>query len=92
MKENTVILELEIYNEMRDFNKAIKESNTYRVFWKWDEFASTTYTKDQATIKIIEANIELQKEIEELKNPKGKLTINEIKQMSWWEFRKWRRK
>lgn len=93
MKQNTIILNVDDYNEMRDFNKNIKKNNLVRVSWGWaDAIVSEIYTKDEAVIKLTETNIKLAEEINKLKYPvQQELSINKIKQMSWWEFRKWKR-
>ena len=92
MKENTINLSVKDYNEMRDFNEALKNNNAVVVFWCWDGYKTAFYTKDEALKKLTETNVELKIKIDELKNPlKKQLSYNEIKKMNWWKFRKWKR-
>lgn len=94
MEKNTVILSVKDYNEMRDFQDAIKQNNAVGVFWGWDdEFESCIYSKDEALLKVSEANLRLKDKIKQLENPEGiQLSIEEIKKLSWLEFRKWKKR
>ena len=93
MKENTINLSVKDYNEMRDFNEALKNNNAAVVFWTCDGYQTAIYTKDKALKKLTETNVDLKLKINELKNPEKKqLSYNEIKKMNWWQFRKWKRK
>lgn len=95
---NTATLNLFEYNELRDFKKEIEKGNTYHtsnyyqgmgLYQYQNQFIST----DEAVKKIAEENASLLKEIQVLKDkdkPKGK-TIEEVKKMSIWQFRKWRK-
>ena len=90
--KNTVNLSIENYNEMRDFNKAIKEGGGVGIFFGWDGYKNNFFTKDEAVKKIAEANVKLQIKIDELKNPEVKKpSFEELRKMSWWQFRKWKR-
>ena len=88
---NTVTLDLETYNFLRDFEKEIKAGNTCRIYG-WGnriEFIGTDKALAQLTDKIKS----LEKEITDLKHRyKNQPTIEEIKKMSWWQFRKWKRR
>ena len=92
MEKNTINLSVEDYNEMRDFNEAFKKDNAVSVFLGWDGYESTIYTKNEALKKVTQANVNLKLKIDELKSPEKKQpSYDEIKKMSWWQFRKWKR-
>ena len=92
MKENTINLSVKDYNEMRDFNETLKKNNASLVFWQWDGYKTILYTKDEALKKLTKTNVKLKIKIDELKNPEKKqLSYNEIKKMSYWQFRRWKR-
>ena len=99
MDKDTVILSVEDYNRLRDFRKKIEEGYTYRVTYPYSY--DDTYISTEDAVKEIhdeylgqyKRNKELKEEIQELK--KHFLTdddLNEILNMSWWEFRKHKRK
>lgn len=91
MEKDTILLSVEKYNELRDFRKEIEAGNTYRVdFGYWE--SSITYVSTDEAIKEMSQRLEtLKKENEDLKNPdKKQPSIDEIKVMSWWKFRKWK--
>jgi len=91
MEKDTVLLNVEKYNELRDFKKGIEDGYTYRVdYGMWGSSFRVIGTNEalKEMSQILEAQ---QKEIEELKNPdKKQPSIDEIKAMSWWKFRKWK--
>ncbi len=91
MEKDTILLSVEKYNELRDFRKEIEAENTYRVdFGMWENNLRFIGT-DEALKEMSEIIEEKQKEIDELKNPdKKQPSIDEIKAMSWWKFRKWK--
>ncbi len=92
MEKNTINLSVEEYNEMRDFNEDIKKGNSVRVFWGYNSYDTELYTTDEAVKMIAEANDKLKTEIDELRNPEKKQpSFDELKEMSWWQFRKWKR-
>jgi hypothetical protein len=106
MKKNTVILDVEKYNELRDFKKAIEDGfiiKTYDGF----SYMKMNMTESEALVEMSKRIDELNKinndlwskiatlnlEIKELKNPvKKELTVDDIKKMSYWEFKKWKNK
>lgn len=91
MEKDTILLNVETYNELRDFKKEIEHGYTYRVdFGYWGN--SITYVSTDEAIKEMSQRLEtLKKENEDLKNPdKKQPSIDEIKAMSWWKFRKWK--
>jgi len=92
MKNNQVILSLEDYNGLRDFEREIEKGNTFRLWTGWGE--ELKYISTDETVKeISEINKKLSAEIIELKHKdKSKLkTFNDIKKMSIWQFIKWRK-
>lgn len=91
MEKGTVTLSLEKYNELRDFKQKIEEGKTYvkgktyviqTGMWNTKTFITT----DEAIKSIAETNKELGEEIVRLKN-----ISHELRKMSYWEFRKWRK-
>jgi len=98
MEKNTILLDLNEYNELRDFKREIEDGNTYRVsstFTRVSAFVSTDDAIEEMgnIIKITEEKLEAkEKEINELKSSKEKqLTVDEIKNMSWRKFKKWKK-
>jgi len=91
MEKDTILLSVEKYNELRDFRKEIEAENTHRVdFGMWGSNLRFIGT-DEALKEMSGIIEEKQKEIDELKNPdKKQPSIDEIKAMSWWKFRKWK--
>ena len=93
MEKDTVLLAVEKYNELRDFKQKIEEGKTISIVTGNWNYTKTFITTDEAIKSIAQTNEDLGKEIERLKNlnkPKD-LTLNDIKKMSYWEFRKWRK-
>ena len=91
-RNNTVSLDLETYNKLRDFRDGITKNGAITVFYGWNSWEQQLYTKDEAIISLAKANEELKAKIEELKHTdKKQPTIEEIRKMSWWQFRKWKR-
>ena len=92
MEKNTINLSVEDYNEMRDFNEALKKNNAVSVFWGWNGLKNVIYTKDEALKHLTETNVKLKLKIDELRSPEKKQrSFDELKEMSWWQFRKWKR-
>jgi SepF-like predicted cell division protein (DUF552 family) len=105
-EKNTVVLSLDEYNHLRDFEKAIEEGNTVEIYSNFyinvnhcgerQSGYSTKlrlYSTDEVVKKIAEENAVLVSklaELEEKNEPKEK-AISEIKRMSVSEFRRWRR-
>jgi hypothetical protein len=90
MEKDTVLLDVEKYNELRDFKQKIEEGKTIVIISGWNYYRKDFITTEKALEEIAEANKLLQKENEELRKPK-EITLNDIKKMSYWEFRKWRK-
>jgi hypothetical protein len=96
MEKDTVLLNVETYNELRDFKKEIEDGYTYRVYiGMWGSSLRFIGT-DEALEEMGQKLEEKQKEINELKKlskkepSKKEPSIDEIKSMSWWKFRKWK--
>ena len=93
MKKDTVLLDIKKYNELRDFKQKIEEGKTIVIVSGCKYYNKEFITTEKAVEQIAEANKLLQKENEDLRNankPK-EITLNDIKKMSYWEFRKWRK-
>ncbi len=93
MEKGTVLLDVEKYNELRDFKQKIEEGKTLIIYYGWSTNSVGFITTEKAIEEIAEANNSLKKENDDLRNAsklKG-VSINDIKKMSYWEFRKWRK-
>jgi hypothetical protein len=90
MEKDTVLLDVEKYNELRDFKQKIEEGKTLVIALGWNYYRQEFITTEKAVEEIAAANKLLKKEIEELRKPK-EIILNDIKKMSYWEFRKWRK-
>lgn len=85
MAKDTVILPIEEYNRLRDFEIEIKSGKILSI-----SMGFSTYVNFHTEDKIIE---ELVKENNELRDSlwyKGK-TVYDVSRMSIWEFLKWRK-
>lgn len=93
MEKDTVLLDVEKYNELRDFKKKIEEGYTLTIAYSSYYTDRWYITTAKAVEEVVNANKELQKQIEDLKsgNTKKDLPISEIKKMSIWKFLKWRK-
>ena len=101
MKNNQVILDLETYNRLRDFHTDITGGKTIigydasyddRHIFTTDEAVKLLMTENDALDSKV---IELNHKIWMLENPgvlSKKSTLNDVKDMSVREFRKWRKK
>ena len=91
MQKNTVMLDVEKYNELRDFKQKIEEGYTFMVYPGFSY--PYVVTTDRALEEILSINKQLQNQIEDLKigNFKKELSVSEIKRMSIWQFLKWRK-
>lgn len=100
MQKDTVLLDVEKYNELRDFKQKIEGGKTIVIVSGWKYYDKKFITTEKAIELIADANKLLQKENELLQkenkelrnanNPKEK-SLSEVKKMSYWEFRKWRK-
>ena len=76
MDKNTVIISTEEYNRLRDFKNEITKGRIYTIIDAYGANRTVFWTKEE----IID-NYEKIREEE----------FNRIKNMSYWEFRKWRK-
>ncbi len=105
METNTVVLNVERYNELYDLEKATKAGKKLTVenYSGCGFFRAYTYyfTDDEIANNLKKREKELTKEIEKLKEdvlkaqgkivePEKQLTLDDIKQMNYWQFRKWK--
>jgi hypothetical protein len=93
MEKNVVILDLNEYNELRYLKKTIEENKTIYIENNGCFFSKTLITTDKALEVVLETNKALNKKIDELKklNNSNEKIINDIKKLSFWKFRKWRK-
>ena len=91
MEKNTVVLDLIEYNKLRDFRKGILKNNVYQIVVSSYEHFSIIST-NKVVKSLASINKSLSSKIYDLENPKKKeITLEDIKKMSYWEFRKWRK-
>lgn len=102
MEKDTVLLAVDKYNELRDFKKEIEKGNTA---YGYSGYSTKTFvTSDEAVKSVLKLNEDLNKQLEyykehtrklqdELKgeNKPKEISIEEIKKMSTWQFRKWKK-
>ena len=103
MEKSIVLLDVEKYNELRDFKKEVEESRKESKFAvieeRWGGFLTNGYTRkyyteNEAVLDFENRNKQLEAKNKELeaknKELEAKIGINDLKKMSYWEFRKWR--
>jgi hypothetical protein len=115
MDKDTVVIDLSVYNALRDFKKSVEENkipckhywgevclyerNYELEFYSFDEVlkilsGENKRLSESNTNIIVEGN-KLKKENDYLKQfaPKEKesISIDDLKKMSYWEFRKWKK-
>ena len=113
MEKNTVLLSLERYNELRDFETNIKKNNTL-ILDSWSlkgyelrKFVSTDsllkaaveeankfhkeFEKLEIELKIAKQELETVSKLIPKTKDKKEITIEDIKKMSYWEFKKWKK-
>jgi hypothetical protein len=104
MEINTVVLNLKDYNELREFKEKMEEGYTYKliqpsvsIFTHYSPYLPTTYvTTDLAVTELLERNKDLSEVNEKLSAECYMLKsqncqLRKIKEMSIWEFIKWRK-
>ena len=104
MEKNTVLLDLNEYNNLRDLKTAIDEDKNIVVetVYGYGSYGSyitnIKYITTNETIFLLRKEKEIMlKTEEELNGTIADLkiqtnSIEDIKKMSWWEFRKWKKK
>ena len=92
MKENTVTLSLKVYNDLRDFKSEIQKNNAVKIINGWD-FNERLVFVGEFPKYIIDKNENLVKENNDLRSENLKFynELKDIKKMSIWEFRRWKR-
>lgn len=90
MKTNTVLIDLETYNDLRDFKEKMVKDHSYFIVDTYNGCRQKIVTIDEAVKDLISINNLLQKEINDVDEIASEL--NSVKQMSVWQFMKWRRK
>jgi len=107
MEKDTVLLAVEKYNELRDFKKEIEKSWRESKFAVIEErggglltigYTRKYYTENEAVLDFENRNKELKAKNTELEAKNTELEakieksgINDLKKMSYWQFRKWRK-
>lgn len=104
MEKNTVLLEVERYNELYNLEKAIKEgkklviersygygAREYKYYYTEDEIITELKTRVEELGK---ENNKLEEKLKDaerkIPEPEKQITIEDIKQMNYWQFRKWK--
>lgn len=91
MEKNTVLLSLEQYNELRDFKKEIEKGNVLKIYYSYSGYDHNDFINIGDALKeISEVNNGLLKEKMALEQ-KLENKNDEIKKMSYWQFRKWKK-
>ena len=104
MEKNTLILDLDEYNELRDFKTTIEKGNVVckiqTNYWQ-KQYLTTSDALDQLSTEInsiSEKNKILIDEMTLLKNEQNnklqkayKTEIDKLAKMNWFEFRKWKK-
>lgn len=111
MEKNTVLLSLERYNELRDFETNIAKNNTL-ILESWKGYDLRKFVSTDSLLKAaVEESNKFHKEFEKLEmelkltkqelekacklipkiEDKKEITIEDIKKMSYWEFKRWKK-
>lgn len=91
MEANTVLLQTEEYNRLRDFYKGIQEDKFVQIYSDHHYRYTVYYRTEKEVLKSLkDENKVLKKQLNQLKNPNEK-NLEQIKNMSLWEFIKWRK-
>ena len=99
MDKNTIVLDLEEYNKLRDFKEAIEKGNSFFVY-SGNYNGYKVVTTDEAVKQLIKINNDnneqknkLVQQLYNCQHPESKVfTIEDVKTMSIWKFLKWRKK
>jgi hypothetical protein len=101
MEKNTVLLGIEEYNNLRDFKENITKGNSFQTkHYNYVWGSNTTFVTENEAVKILISENDnmkqyCQKTEEQIKNllqnkPK-EITLADLKKMSYWQFRQWRK-
>jgi hypothetical protein len=85
--KRTVTIGLEEYNEMRDFNNAMKANKS--VITRGFSYSISVVSTDEAVKIVTEQNILLKTQIDGIIIKS--LILDRVKEMNWFEFRKWKK-
>ena len=91
-KEDKVLVSLEKYKELREFEEQISSNNVYRIYYQGynGEYNREFITINEAIKEIADVNERLNNEIRESRNIRDKIR-NKFLKMSLWEFYKYRK-
>lgn len=100
MEKNTVLLPLDDYNKLREFKEEIENGKILAITGTYNVITNF-YTESEAFSEIESLNKGLAEEVKLYSNSNGELyeqkrelkkTIDELKEMSIFEFLKWKKK
>jgi len=100
MEANTVVISIDRYEEFKLAEKKVNEPRSKTIVIERHMMGSyVVETDDECTEKLAkdlkDAKEEIDKLKDELKNPKKeediKITIDDVREMNYWDFRKWKR-
>jgi len=99
MEINTVVISLDRLKELELAEKKVKEPRSKTiVIERYMMYSYIVETDDECTEKLSndlkDAKEKIDKLKDELKNPKEgviEITIEDVKEMNYWSFRKWKR-
>jgi len=90
MKVNTVVISLDRLKELELAEKKVKEPRSKTIIIERDwEYDFVVETDDDCAEKLANEIKIQQEEIDNLKEVES--TINDLKKMNYWEFRKWKK-
>lgn len=97
LQNNKVILDLDTYNELRDFHENLKEGFTYKYAtdsWTGDTLTYITTEEaveeiDEQMQKVLEENKQLEKQNNTLRSEYKNLYSNRLLDLNWFELIKW---
>ena len=89
MTENKVTLDLKKYDELKEFERAVKE--TKLIFYNYYTEEFRCIEPNEVIEKLNDRKDQLIKEINLLKNPKNEeITLDDVKKMSLFSLVKWK--
>ena len=89
---DTVTLSLKNYNYLRDFNKAIHENKVLRITsGKGFPFLSEEFLTESEAVKKIAKEYEILQEENKLLRENKSDAYSFLKEMNYWQFRKWKK-
>jgi len=99
MEANTVVISLDRLKKLETAEKKVNEPRSKTIIIHRSMYGSyIVETDEECTEKLannlIDAKQEIRKLKEEIENPKTeevKITIDDVKEMNYWDFRKWKR-